>query len=68
VLADGVIYLDIDNPNLLIEKLRWIVEHRGAAKALSLKGVQAVSAVCAPERVGQMLSDFLFKFSDEEGH
>ncbi len=67
VLADSAIYLEADNPNLLIEKLRWIVLHRGAAKTLSLKGIQSVSVVCAPEKVGQMLSDFLFKSSGEEG-
>ena len=63
VLADGAIYLEDDDPKLLIEKLRWVVEHRDAARALSLTGVQAVSAVCAPERVGHRLSDFLFKSS-----
>ena len=68
VLADGAIYLEVDDPKLLIKKLRWIVEHRDAARALSLNGVQSVSAACAQERVGQMLSDFLFKPSDGEGH
>jgi glycosyltransferase involved in cell wall biosynthesis len=67
VLADGAIYLETDDPKLLIEKLRWIVEHRDAAKALSLQGIQSVSAVSKPEKVGQMLSDFLFKSSGEEG-
>ncbi|MFZ2407326.1 MAG: glycosyltransferase [Methylobacter sp.] len=61
VLADGAIYLEADDSELLIEKLRWIVENHDAANALSLNGVQAVSAVCAPERVGQMLGNFLFK-------
>ncbi len=61
VLADGAIYLEIDDSTLLIEKLRWIVENRDAARVLSLNGAQAVSAACAPDRVGQMLSDFLFE-------
>lgn len=68
VLADAAIYLEDDDPTLLIEKLRWVVEHRDAAKYLSLKGAQAVSKACAPERVGQMLSDFLFKSSAGEVH
>jgi len=68
VLADGAIYLEVDDPTLLIEKLRWVVEHRDAARTLSLNGVQAVSAVCAPERVGHRLSDFLFKSSVGEQH
>ncbi|MGZ8160717.1 MAG: glycosyltransferase [Methylobacter sp.] len=68
VLADGAIYLEADNSELLLEKLRWIVENRDAANALSLNGVQAVSAVCAPERVGQMLGNFLFKSSTGAKH
>ena len=68
VLADAALYLEYDDPTLLIEKLRWVVEHRDAAKYLSLKGAQAVSKACAPERVGQMLSDFLFKSSAGEVH
>ncbi|MDO9268588.1 MAG: glycosyltransferase [Methylobacter sp.] len=68
VLAAGAIYLEADDSELLIEKLRWIVENRDAANALSLSGVQAVSAVCAPERVGQMLSEFLFESSTGAQH
>lgn len=63
VLADGAIYLAVDDPRLLIEKLCWIVENRPTARDLSLNGVRAVSAVCAPEIVGHMLSKFLFKSS-----
>lgn len=66
VLADGAIYLEIDDPKLLIEKLRWIVENRDAARAVSLHGVQTVSAACAPESVGRMLNDFLFTSSTGE--
>ena len=61
VLADGAIYLELDDPTLLIEKLRWVVEHRDAARALSVSGMKAVSAACAPEKVGHRLRDFLFK-------
>lgn len=68
VLAAGAIYLEADDPELLIEKLHWLVENRDAARAISLNGVQAVSAACSPENVGQMLSDFLFKFSTGAQH
>lgn len=68
VLAAGAIYLEADDSELLLEKLHWIVENRDAANALSLSGVQAVSAVCAPERVGQMLSEFLFESSTGAQH
>ncbi len=61
VLADGALYLELDDPALLIERLRWVVEHRDTARALSQTGMQAISTACAPERVGHRLSDFLFK-------
>ena len=61
VLADSALYLERDEPTLLIEKLRWVVEHRDAATALSQTGMQAISAACAPEKVGHRLRDFLFK-------
>lgn len=63
VLGDGAIYLAVDDPRLLIEKLRWILENRDAARDLSLNGARAVSAVCAPEIVGKTLSKFLFESS-----
>lgn len=63
VLVDGAVYLENDDAGLLIENLRWIVENRHAAKVLALNGMKAVSERCAPEKVGQTLSDFLFKCS-----
>ncbi len=60
VLADGAIYLMKDNPRLLIDKLRWIVENPEQANDLALKGDRHVSAACAPEIVGQMLQKFIF--------
>ena len=68
VLTDGAVYLEVDDPMLLIDKLRWILEHRGAAKAISLKGQQLVSVVCEPQRVGEVLSDFIFKSLVSEQH
>ena len=61
VLANGAIYLDIDDPKLLIEKLRWIVENPNASKALSISGMRAFYEICSPERVGARLVNFLFK-------
>ena len=61
VLVDGAIYLDIDDPKLLIEKLRWIVEHPDISKSLSISGKLAVYDLCSPERVGARLVNFLFK-------
>ncbi|MEC5159791.1 MULTISPECIES: glycosyltransferase [unclassified Janthinobacterium] len=60
VLGDGAVYLESDDAGLLIEKLRWIVANRGAAGALAQRGAEAVSAVCAPAKVGAMLDAFLF--------
>lgn len=61
VLADGTLYLETDDPKLLIEKLHWVVENPDAAQTLALKGMQNLSAVCAPEKVGQQLKEFLFQ-------
>jgi len=63
VLANGAIYLTVDDPLILVDKLRWIVENRRTAKALSLDGMYAVTAICAPEKVGKRLSEFLFDSS-----
>ncbi len=60
VLADGAIYLTKDNPRLLIDKLRWIVENREEANELALRGERAINASCAPDIVGRMLNSFVF--------
>ena len=60
VLADGAIYLTKDDPRLLIDKLRWIVENREEANELALRGERAINASCAPGIVGQMLNQFVF--------
>jgi|SaaInlStandDraft_4_1057021.scaffolds.fasta_scaffold00875_14 glycosyltransferase involved in cell wall biosynthesis len=66
VLSDGAIYLTEDNPQLLINKLKWIVENSDAANNLALKGERAIAAKCTPEIVGQMLKDFIFATSKLE--
>ena len=68
VLAEGAIYLEFDDSELLINKLQWIEENRDAARTISLKGGQAISNTCAPEKVGLLLRDFLFKTSDRVQH
>ena len=60
VLSNGAIYLTNDDPRLLIDKLRWIVENREQANDLALKGARAVNLTCAPEKVGLMLKQFIF--------
>lgn len=60
VLADGAVYLTEDEPRLLIEKLRWIIENPEEANNLAMKGGQSVAALCAPEVVGKALGKFLF--------
>ena len=60
VLADGALYLEEDDPRLLIEKLRWITENREAARKISLTGQRRVLEVCSPETMGPILRKFLF--------
>ncbi len=64
VLADGAIYLMKDNPRILIDKLRWIVENPEQANNLILKGNKYVLAAHSPEIVGQMLQKFIFPTSE----
>jgi glycosyltransferase involved in cell wall biosynthesis len=60
VLGAGAIYLTEDNPRLLIEKLRWIVENLEEANNLAVQGERSVAALCAPEAVGRVLDRFIF--------
>lgn len=60
VLGEGAIYLGVDDVDLLIEKIQWIVQNRAAAREVALTGMRAVGAKCSPENVGKMLDDFLF--------
>lgn len=66
VLGDDAIYLTKDNPQILIDKLRWIVENREDANDLALRGERTVAAKCAPKIVGQMLDRFIFGTSKME--
>jgi hypothetical protein len=65
VLADGAIYLTVDDPLLLIEKLHWIVENLEQANILSLKGEHSAAVFCAPEAVGQALDKFIFRTPED---
>jgi glycosyltransferase involved in cell wall biosynthesis len=61
VLGDGAIYLATDDAQLLVDKLRWIVENPTQAAAVSSLGAREVSARCGPQVVGEMLSSLLFQ-------
>jgi len=61
IFSDGAIYLTNDDPRTLIDKLRWVVEHRQEANDLALIGQKAVAASCEPTIVGKMLEQFIFK-------
>lgn len=61
VLKAGALYLTADDAQELIEKLRWIVEHREAASSMAFEGARRVSEVCAPNIVGAKLDAFLFE-------
>jgi glycosyltransferase involved in cell wall biosynthesis len=61
VLGEGAIYLAADDAPLLVDKLRWIVENRTEAAAVARRGAQAVSAKCAPQVVGEVISSLLFR-------
>jgi glycosyltransferase involved in cell wall biosynthesis len=60
VLGGGAIYLTEDNPQQLIEKLKWIVENLDEANNIAEQGKRAVAALCAPEVMGRVLDRFLF--------
>lgn len=60
VLGSGAIYLAEDDPQLLIEKLRWVAENREEAGGLALAGSKRVAESCSPAAVGRTLDEFLF--------
>lgn len=65
VFGSGAIYLEMNDVAHLVEKLRWIVENRAAANAISAAGMHAAAATCSARNVGRMLSDFLFPAGTE---
>jgi len=60
VLSDGAVYLTVDNPQHLLDRLQWVVENQEKMDVLSQKAAHAVAAVCLPDVVGANLTDFLF--------
>lgn len=60
VLGDGALYLDGDDSRQLVQKLRWIVENRDAARSTALRGKNAVHRWCDVRHAGSSLADFLF--------
>jgi hypothetical protein len=60
VLGDGAYYLEHDDPASLIKRLGEIALSRNEATATAARGTAAVSRICAPDRAGRLLADFLF--------
>lgn len=60
VLGDGAHYLEEDDPEKLIERLRTIVIEPKQARSDAEKGRDIVSRRCAPDQAGRMLRRFLF--------
>jgi Glycosyltransferase len=60
VLGDGACYLERDDPALLVERLRWIVEMRAAAAERASLGAAAVAERCSPSAVGELVRRVLF--------
>ncbi len=60
VLGDGARYLERDDAELLVERLRDIVTKRKAASDSAALGASEVARICAPRRAGKLLADFLF--------
>lgn len=60
VLGDGAIYLEHDNSDLLIERLRAIAGNPQQSAVIAQRGTQAAAARCAPDQAGVALRRFLF--------
>jgi len=60
VLGDGAIYLEHDNSDLLITRLRAIAENPQHAAVIAQRGTRAAAARCAPDQAGMALRRFLF--------
>ena len=60
VLGDGAVYVERDDPALLIERLEWIVTQRADAAAAAARGLARVRALCAPGPAGTRLRAHLF--------
>ena len=64
MLGDGALYVEKDDVDALIEKMRLVMENKIQARQISLRGMQAVAAACSPEHVGSSLRDFLFRCAE----
>jgi len=60
LMGRNAIYLEEDEPRLLLERLRWVVENRVCSEQLAREGAKAIWARCAPNIAGNLLVDFLF--------
>jgi glycosyltransferase involved in cell wall biosynthesis len=61
VLGEGGLYLENQTVASLIERLRWIVDHRQEAARLASKGTIAVWQQCSPAVASRKLTQFLFE-------
>lgn len=60
VLSDGALYLTVDDPRHLLDRLQWVVENQEKISVLSQKAAHAIATLCLPEVVGADLANFLF--------
>jgi hypothetical protein len=67
VLGEGACYLERDEPGLLVELLRWVVETHTAAAARASIGTAAVADRCSPRAVGELVRRVLFAHVQETG-
>lgn len=61
VLSTGAIYLETNDIEELVSKLKWIVDNRMEAKIIAQKGFDLVAEGFSKEKVGLQLKRFLFE-------
>ncbi len=60
VLGEGALYLDDETPEGLVDRLRWIVQHRAQAQAIARRRAAPQLERCEPAKAGRALANFLF--------
>jgi len=65
VMGDGAVYLNDDDPAMLIESLRWILENPQLAGDVAERGVLSIMSHCSMEMVGLKLSKYIFQSEDK---
>ena len=59
VLGEGAVYLELDDPALLVQRVREIVADRQRAARIAAAGQEAAKRRCAPAAVGVALRRFV---------